>query len=134
MDLYLSNHADVRNTKFCNKTGQVLYKSETLVSRLSFNRTTKISKVIPRGSPEDMTPGDGRSFRWTLSVSRSSLILDDGSKTPVAESHRNDAGAPGKPHLARLEILSGFEHLADVILIGYVFVEKLRQDGENGGW
>ncbi|KZP12618.1 hypothetical protein FIBSPDRAFT_870138 [Athelia psychrophila] len=177
MDLYLTNHANARNTKFCNEAGQVLYKSETPGSCLSHNRTTKISKVIPHDSPEDMTdlfadlaaiewhrlgssvltyggfkqsmkefmpskgifaqhrvftpPRDDRSFRWTLGMWTCSLILDDGSKTPVAESHRSNTGVLGKPREARLEIFSGFEHLADVILIGYVFVEKLRKERER---
>lgn len=61
------------------------------------------------------------------------LILDDGSKTPVAEGHRSNTGALGKPRPARLEIFSGFEHLADIILIGFVYVEKLRKDNETGG-
>jgi len=33
MELYLSNHANVRKTNFCNAEGQVLYKSETPVLR-----------------------------------------------------------------------------------------------------
>ncbi|KZP12755.1 hypothetical protein FIBSPDRAFT_835949 [Athelia psychrophila] len=177
MDIYLANHANVRNTNFCNEAGQVLYKSDTPGSFLSRNRTTKISKVVPHDSPEDMldhfdelaaiewhtlgssvltyggfkrpmkefmpskgifaqhrvftAPGDGRSFRWTLGMWTCSLVLDDGSKTPVAESHRSNAGLVGKPRQARLEIFSGFEHLVDVILIGFVFVEKLRKERER---
>lgn len=59
------------------------------------------------------------------------LILDDGSKTPVAQSHRSDSGIIGKPQQARLEIFAGFEHLVDIILITYIFVEKLRKDRER---
>ena len=36
-----------------------------------------------------------------------------------------------KPRQARLEIFSGFEHLADIILVTYIFVEKLRKDRER---
>ncbi|KZP21156.1 hypothetical protein FIBSPDRAFT_1044321 [Athelia psychrophila] len=187
MNIYLTNHARVRNTNFCDEAGQVLYKSDTPGSCLSCNRTTKISKAAPyekqayekqddrsttdggsdhfddlaaiewhtlgssvltyggleRPMKEFMpskgifaqhrvftAPGDGRSFRWTLGTCTSSLVLDDGSKTPVAQSHRSNSGVLGKPRQARLEIFAGFEHLVDVILVGYVFVEKLRKERE----
>jgi len=177
MDLYLTNRAYVRDTKFCNEAGQVIYKTETPKSCLSAHRMTNISKIVPPDSPEDMTdrftdlaaiewhtlgtsvltygglvrsmkefmpsegifalqrvftaPEDGRSFRWTLGTWTCSLTLDDGSKTHVAQSHRSNAGVLGKPRPARLEIFSGFEHMADVILVGYVFVEKLRKERER---
>ena len=62
----------------------------------------------------------------------SSLILFDGSKTPVAKSHRSNAGVVGSRRQARLEIFPGFDHLIDVILITYIFIEKLRKDQERG--
>jgi hypothetical protein len=57
MNLYLSNHANVRKTNFCNAEGQVLYKSETpgYATRWVPNQKTTISKVIPNSdSLEDM--------------------------------------------------------------------------------
>jgi hypothetical protein len=60
------------------------------------------------------------------------LELDDDSKTIVARSHRSDIGIiGGKPRQARLEICPGFEHLIDVILVTYIFAEKLRKDREK---
>lgn len=60
------------------------------------------------------------------------LELNDGSKTLVAQSHRNKSGMFGKPpRLARLEISSGFESLVDIILVTFVFAEKLRKDWET---
>jgi hypothetical protein len=59
------------------------------------------------------------------------LVLNDGSETPVAESHRSDIGIFGKPRQARLEIFPGYEHLVDILLITYIFVEKLRKDREK---
>jgi len=178
MDLYLTNHANVRNTNFCNFEGQIRYKSVTPGSVFKATRVTTISKVIPNPSPGDMVdsfaelaaiewhmflsarlkygdiersmaefmpskgvfgiyriftaPGDGRSFRWKLGDRRSTLELNDGSKMLVAQSHRSDRGMFGKPpRQARLEIFPGFESLVDIILITFVFAEKLRKDCET---
>lgn len=54
MNIYLTNHANVRNTTFTDDFGQVLYKSETPGSILSRNRNTTISKIVPNDSPDDM--------------------------------------------------------------------------------
>jgi hypothetical protein len=94
-------------------------------------------------------PGDGRSFKWSLGISHSTvsvgnaftrrvsliiatpqLELNDGSKTPAARSHRSNRGFIGKARQARLEIFPGFEHLVDIFLITYVYVEKLRKERE----
>ena len=61
------------------------------------------------------------------------LVLNDGSKQLVARSHRSNIGIIGKPCQACLEISPGFEHLVDIILVMYIFVEKLRKDRERNG-
>ena len=61
----------------------------------------------------------------------SQLELNDNSKMPVAQSHRSNRGLVGKARQARLEIFPGFEHLMDILLITYVYVEKLRKDREK---
>ena len=97
-------------------------------------------------------PVEGRSFKWTLGVWRSTvslmslrlarccwwwplskLELNDGSQTPVARGHRSNVGILGKPRQACLEIFPGFEHLVDIILVTYIFIEKLRKDRERDG-
>jgi hypothetical protein len=50
---------------------------------------------------------------------------------PVARSHRSNRGLVGQARQARLEIFPGFEHLMDILLITYVYVEKLRKDREK---
>jgi hypothetical protein len=59
------------------------------------------------------------------------LVLNDGSKTPVAQGHRSNIGLIGKRRQARLEIYPGFEHLADILLITFIYVEKTRKDAER---
>ena len=61
------------------------------------------------------------------------LRLNDGSKTIVARGHRSNVGVIGQPRQARLEILPGFEHFVDIILVTYVYAEKLRKDQEKFG-
>ena len=55
MDIYLTNHANVRNTHFCNADGQDLYKSETPGSILNPHKKTIISKIMPNDSIDDMS-------------------------------------------------------------------------------
>jgi hypothetical protein len=69
--------------------------------------------------------------RWQKVIFK--LALNDESKTPVARSHRSNIGIFGKPCQARLEIFPGFEHLMDIILVTYIFVEKSRKDRERDG-
>ena len=96
-------------------------------------------------------PGDGRSYKWTLglhhltvrvnnvSIGLTFLIteillkleLNDSSKTTVARSHRSNSGVIGKPRQARLEVYPGFEHFIDILLITYIYVEKLRKNRED---
>jgi hypothetical protein len=59
------------------------------------------------------------------------LVLNDESKTPVARGHRSNIGLIGKRRQARLEIYPGFEHLADILLITFIYVEKIRKDTER---
>jgi hypothetical protein len=54
MNIYLTNHADVRHTKFCTADGQTLYKSET-PGWFHAGKKTTIYKVIPNDDPEDMS-------------------------------------------------------------------------------
>ncbi|KIM75706.1 hypothetical protein PILCRDRAFT_13354 [Piloderma croceum F 1598] len=173
MNLYLTNHANVRNTNFCNADGQVMYRSETAGSVFAPNKVTTIYKIIPNDTLDDMAdrftnlatiawrniftpsrltyeglrmpiaskgvfaqhrvftaPGDGRSFKWTLGVWR--VTLNNGSKTMVAQGHRSDIGlTTGRPSQARLEIFPGFEHLVDLILVTYIYAEKIRKTREK---
>jgi hypothetical protein len=54
MDLYLSNHANVRNTNFCDADGQVMYKTETPGFVWAPHKMTTVCKVIPNDTPDDM--------------------------------------------------------------------------------
>lgn len=47
------SHSNVRQTTYCNSDGQVLYRAETEY-KIS-QRTTKITKVVPNSSVDDMS-------------------------------------------------------------------------------
>jgi len=77
-------------------------------------------------------PGDGRSFTWIFGMWTVKLQSNDRSRTTVAQGYRSDVGLiAGKPRQARLEIFPGFEHLVDVILVTFVYAEKVRKDREK---
>lgn len=65
-----------------------------------------------------ITGPDGRTYRWDHPV----LELNDGSKTPIAIYTRS----PRKSRLqATLEIMPEGEHMQDLIVLTWVYVEKL---------
>lgn len=61
------------------------------------------------------------------------LILNDGSKTLIARFHRRSLGLFGTkgPRPAYLEIVPGYESMADLIFFTFVYIEKIRKDKER---
>ncbi|KIM79628.1 hypothetical protein PILCRDRAFT_823166 [Piloderma croceum F 1598] len=45
--------------------------------------------------------------------------------------YKSNIGIIGKPRQVGLEIYPGFEHLADILLITHIFVDKIRKDRER---
>ena len=70
MNIYLTNHADVRHTHFCTADGQVMYKSET-PGFLHTGKMTTIYKIIPNDEPEDMST----SSCYVVTVARRSFPI-----------------------------------------------------------
>jgi hypothetical protein len=56
--------------------------------------------------------------------------MGDGSDRRVASYHRRQFNDP-RP--TSLEILPEGEHMVDLILVTFVYVEKVRKDRENQG-
>ncbi|KAF9463414.1 hypothetical protein BDZ94DRAFT_1258736 [Collybia nuda] len=59
------------------------------------------------------------------------LIVNDDSKTPVAEFHRGSLGIIGKARPASLEIFEAGEHMIETILVTFIYIEKIRKDKER---
>ena len=56
--------------------------------------------------------------------------MGDGSDKRVASYHRRRSK---DPQPTSLEILPEGEHMVDLILVTFVYVEKIRKDRENQG-
>jgi hypothetical protein len=61
----------------------------------------------------------------------SQLFLNDPSMTPVATFHRKHRGIFSDKRPASLEVFPPGEHMVDLILITFIYMEKLRKDSEN---
>lgn len=61
----------------------------------------------------------------------SQLSYDDASQAEVARYHRANLGVIGKRSSAFLEITPEGEHMLDLIILTFIYVEKLRKDKER---
>ncbi|EGN95739.1 hypothetical protein SERLA73DRAFT_186926 [Serpula lacrymans var. lacrymans S7.3] len=71
---------------------------------------------------------DGRKYKWTLGRRTPSLELGD---IPVARFHKRSLGVIGQSHPPYLEIYPAGEHIVDAIVLTFIYVEKLRKDGQR---
>ncbi|KAL0948106.1 hypothetical protein HGRIS_010724 [Hohenbuehelia grisea] len=67
---------------------------------------------------------DGLEYCWKPRPFGLKLFLNDGSDTLIAKSKQSNVF---KSHQGYLDILPGGEHIADSILVTFVYIEKLRQ-------
>jgi len=73
---------------------------------------------------------DGKSYKWKMGLITSILELDDGSKPPTVVAHfhqKNTFKGTG----AALELFPVGEHMLDVIVITWTYVESRRRDQER---
>lgn len=73
-------------------------------------------------------------FDWIvlhISFPVSQLSLDDALPTEIARYHRATLGIIGKRRSAYLEIAPQAEHMLDLIILTFIYVEKLRKDSEQ---
>ncbi|KAL0569945.1 hypothetical protein V5O48_012020 [Marasmius crinis-equi] len=74
------------------------------------------------------TGEDGKEYRWLFGAWAPELILNDGSKTQVAVYHPTKIFGPKRPGV--LEIHPEWEHMADIIIVTFIYVETLRRRGD----
>jgi len=105
-------------------------------SKLRYNgKEVDISEFMPAegslglvGRPRVFQAPDGVSYKWSLGmVEVPVLTTNDGSNITIAQFHRQHFGIIGKARPAGLEILAGGEHILDLIVITFVYVELLRR-------
>ena len=87
MNIYLTNHANVRHTKFCTADGQTMYKSET-PGWLHTGKKTTIYKVVPNDDPEHMsTSSPFRLIHYRLTKSTHLTSVDRFTELATIDWH-----------------------------------------------
>ncbi|KAF8802958.1 hypothetical protein BYT27DRAFT_7049005, partial [Phlegmacium glaucopus] len=71
---------------------------------------------------------DGKEYEWQPGRWVCKLYLKEGSKPLVASYHRRRLGIIGDARPASLEISPQGQHMVDLIVVTFIFVEKLRTD------
>ncbi|KAG7086287.1 hypothetical protein E1B28_002251 [Marasmius oreades] len=74
---------------------------------------------------------DGREYRWLLGACTSELELNDEYKTPVAKFDRRNVGSVfgfGKKRPAVLKNFPAGEHMVDLIMLTFLYIEHVRRD------
>ena len=95
------------------------------------------------------TAPDGQSYKWDIdfSIVRVSMPVywvhktyrlpcfqlsrDDGTGQELARSHRRSYGIIGSKHDPYLEIHPDLGHILDMVVLTFIYVEKLRMDDED---
>ncbi|KAF8162639.1 hypothetical protein B0H34DRAFT_692261 [Crassisporium funariophilum] len=75
---------------------------------------------------------NGKEYAWHLTSRVCKLLTADPAKTPIATFHRSRLGIlhdAARP--ASLEIFPEGEHMMDLIVVTFVYVEKLRTDRQR---
>ncbi|KAG1826807.1 uncharacterized protein BJ212DRAFT_1256309 [Suillus subaureus] len=75
---------------------------------------------------------DGRPYRWDLQSRVVVLSQDDESRTEVARFRRATLGIVGRRRKATLEVSPEVAHMMDIVIMTFIYVEKLRKDKEGG--
>ncbi|KAH7922929.1 hypothetical protein BV22DRAFT_619039 [Leucogyrophana mollusca] len=95
----------------------------------------KTDEFIPssgiRRRTRTFTGPDGCSYKWKLDFKVVVLYLNDDSETEVARYHRRSLGILGPKHDPYLEVFSQGEHILDLLILTFIYVEKLRMDKER---
>jgi len=90
------------------------------------------------GRKRTFTGPDGLPYRWDMLLRDVVLSRDDGSRTEVARYHGGTLGIIGPKTKPHLDVDPDVMHMLDLIVLTFIYVEKLRKDKEraaraNGG-
>ncbi|RDB30110.1 hypothetical protein Hypma_013945 [Hypsizygus marmoreus] len=81
-----------------------------------------------RGRNRVFVAPDGREYKWKLNSRPPELRTNDERQTLVARFHLWRHPYFSSPPTPSLEILPAGEHIADMILVSFIYIERLRQD------
>ncbi|KAG6372075.1 hypothetical protein JVT61DRAFT_8784 [Boletus reticuloceps] len=82
------------------------------------------------------TGPDGCPYGWNMVFTKAVVLSrDDESRAELARYHKGSLGIVGSKHKPRLDVDPAVEHMLDLIVLTFVYVEKIRtdKDGENTG-
>ncbi|EIW84864.1 hypothetical protein CONPUDRAFT_162187 [Coniophora puteana RWD-64-598 SS2] len=104
-------------------------------SKFRFNGQEVTSKEYIPGHKikwnRDFAGPDGRSYTWVGDMYISKLKLNEGSNPLIAKYQRSNKGIIGEKRSAGLEVFEEGYHMLDIIVMTFVYVEKLRKDYET---
>ncbi|KAN0087840.1 hypothetical protein V8E55_006461 [Tylopilus felleus] len=90
---------------------------------------------IPRhgilGRKRTFTGPDGRSYRWGMHRDTVVLSHNDETRTELARYHRATLGIIGPKQRPYLDITPEVVHMLDMIVVTFVYIEKLHMDKER---
>ncbi|KAF8123566.1 hypothetical protein EV363DRAFT_1455362 [Boletus edulis] len=88
------------------------------------------------GRRRTFTGPDGCPYGWNMVFTKAVVLSrDDESRAELARYHKGSLGIVGPKHKPRLDVDPAAEHMLDLIVLTFVYVEKIRtdKDGENTG-
>ncbi|KIK81274.1 hypothetical protein PAXRUDRAFT_156425 [Paxillus rubicundulus Ve08.2h10] len=96
------------------------------------------NNFLPRhgitGRKRTFTGPDGRPYRWDMLFNVVVLSRDEEPRTEVARYHRRSLGIIGPKKKPCLDIHPDVMHMLDLIVLTFVYVEKLREDKERAAY
>ncbi|KAJ3513860.1 hypothetical protein NLJ89_g2722 [Agrocybe chaxingu] len=141
MHLYLTSNSPW-NTTYRTESGQVIYKAESrgllgprriAISKIQPARTINLDAdgKVPEEALRDAFTEIGMVEWHAVTYSKIRLYTfdkKDENETLVANFHQQHFGLVGKARPASLEVQPEFNHMADIIVITLIYIEKLRRE------
>ncbi|EAU80728.2 hypothetical protein CC1G_04838 [Coprinopsis cinerea okayama7 len=135
MAIYILSHIIPWNASYSTPDGQVIYRIQTS-SDIWRPRKAVIEKAISNkefGEEEQLTRLGEIEFHVLRSskITLGDLWLNDGSKTIVAKYHQDHYGLTRDACSTSLEIFPIGEHITDLIIVTFVYIEFIRLGREE---
>ncbi|KAG6372536.1 hypothetical protein JVT61DRAFT_7645 [Boletus reticuloceps] len=77
------------------------------------------------------TGPNGCPYRWDMVFEAVVLSRDDESRAELARYHRGSLGIVGPKRKPQLDVDPAVEHMLDLIVLTFVYVEKIRMDKDR---
>ncbi|KAF8133351.1 hypothetical protein EV363DRAFT_53024 [Boletus edulis] len=84
-----------------------------------------------RGRKRTFTGSDGRSYRWDMHRATVVLSRNDETRMELVRYHRATLGIIGPKRKPYLDIHPEVVHMLDMIVVTFVYIEKLHMDKER---